>query len=309
MTDYIFLEDDFKEGFDFSYEPWLFHDPKHLKIQFSEWKYFSINNVRRRTVEAQLNVVVYNSDAISPFRAPFGSIQFAKDLKPSILFEFVQFVCEKLKEKGVARIILKNPPDAYLDYSPILNTILFNLGFHVELAEVGAVLSMENDFVLHLSRTKKRKFRQLDKSQLTFKTFALSELENVFKFIQRCRVERRYSLSIDWDTLSRTVSTFGDRFFLFGILDRTEIAAATISINVGNKILYNFQPAHLKKYDGSSPMLMLLSGMHQFCRENGYDLLDLGTSSLEGFPNFKLLDFKLGLGAHPTMKLTYHKRL
>lgn len=206
--------------------------------------------------------------------------------------------------------MLTNPPDAYSpSASALLNTFLFNLGFTVEKAEVGAVLSANDSFDQHISKWERRKLRQAEDQDLHFKQSDEGNLKSVFEFILSCREERDYKLSITWDTLSKTADIFKDRFLLFAITYQGELVAASISINVGNGILYNFHSAHPRSYDHLSPVVMLLKGIHHYCIEHNYRLLDLGTSALEGLPNFSLLDFKLGLGAQPTMKLTFKKEL
>jgi hypothetical protein len=176
-------------------------------------------------------------------------------------------------------------------------------------SEVQAVLTTEDSFSSRLSAWEKRRLRQAKEAGLIFRRLDSNQLKSVYQFILDCRVERDYILSIDWNTLKKTVDTFPDRFILFAVMHKDEFAAASISINVGNKILSNFHSAHPRKFDRLSPVVMLLKGIFDFCRENDFRLLDLGTSSLEGLPNFKLLDFKLGLGAHPTTKLTFKKLL
>ncbi len=310
MIDYTFQETTFTEELNFSYEPWLFHHRDHLLIQSPHWNTFSVFNKKQKTVNAHLHVNIQNTKAVSPFRAPFGSIQFLRTLKPLILYSFLEFVCAKLKEKGVTHLTLKNHPDAYeTGASSLLNTFLINQGFQVETAEAGSVLTMDQDFVKGLRPWIFRKFRQLENTKLTFNKSNIDQLEYVFRFIQDCHRERNYLTSIDWSTLERTVKTFPGRFILFQIFSENETAAASISIDIGNKILYNFYMAHPLKFDSISPVVMLLKGMHQFCIDNNYRLLDLGTSALDGLPNFGLLDFKLGLGATPTMKLTFKKEL
>jgi len=310
LIDYKFQENTFTGEPNFSYEPWLFHHRDHLIIQSPEWTTFSVYNEKYKTVEAHLHVSIQQTQAVSPVRAPFGSIQFSPSLKPETLFNFLEFVCERLKKKGVTHLILKNPPDAYEPASsPMLNTFLFNLGFYVETAEVGSVLSADKLFRQNLNSWELRRLRQAEGEELIFTKLTNDKLESVYKFIFECRVERDYKLSIDWNTLYRTVNTFPDRFILFAVMDKDVMTAASISINVGGKILYNFHSAHPREYDHLSPVVMLLKGIHRYCIENNYRLLDLGTSAVDGFPNFSLLDFKLGLGAQPTMKLTFKKEL
>lgn len=259
---------------------------------------------------AHLHAAIKNKEAISPFRAPFGSFQLDPSLKPLVLFRFIEFVCERLKKKGIESLTIKNAPDSFEpESSPLLNTFLLNQGFSVVNSEVQTALKTEVDFSSGLSAWEKRRLRQAKEAGLVFKRLESKQLKSVYEFILGCRVERDYILSIDWSTLKRTVDAFPDRFILFGVMHKDEFAAASISINVGNRILSNFHSAHPRKFDRLSPVVMLLNGIFDFCCENHFRLLDLGTSSLEGLPNFKLLDFKLGLGAQPTMKLTFKKLL
>lgn len=310
MTDYIFKENEFTEAFDFSYEPYLFHYSSHLAIQYPDWITFSVVSKKRGKVEGHLHVAIKNKEGISPVRAPFGSFQFSPSLKPLVLFKFIEFVCERLKKKGIESLTIKNAPDFFEpESSPVLNTFLLNQGFLIINSEVQTVVRTGDDFSSGLSAWEKRRLRQAKEAGLIFKRLDSKQLKSVYQFILDCRVERDYILSIDWSTLKRTVDAFPDRFILFGVMHKDEFAAASISINAGNKILSNFHSAHPRKFDRLSPVVMLLKGIFDFCCENDFRLLDLGTSSLEGLPNFKLLNFKLGLGAHPTMKLTFKKLL
>lgn len=262
------------------------------------------------TVEGQLHVNIQGGIARSPIRAPFGSVQFSSTLKPKVLFDFLKFVCESLAEKKVTQLFLTNPPDFYSPpASSLLNTFLFNLGFSVERAEVGTVLEMKNDFDSNISKWELRKLRQAEEEGLRFKQLDIDALESVYAFILACRKEREYQLSITWETLYATVNTFKDRFPLFAVTHQDDLVAASISIDVGNGVMYNFHSAHPRSYDHLSPVVMLLKGIHHYCIEQNFRLLDLGTSALEGLPNFGLLDFKLGLGAQPTTKLTFKKEL
>jgi len=54
---------------------------------------------------------------------------------------------------------------------------------------------------------------------------------------------------------------------------------------------------------------MLMEGIYGWSQKHHVELIDLGTSSLEGQPNFSLLDFKLRLGGNPSSKLTFEKVL
>jgi hypothetical protein len=310
LTDYHFQENKYTETLDYAYELWLFHHPSHLSIQHADWITFTAFNRKHRKVDAHVHVGLKNNEGYSPIRAPFGSFQFSDGIKPKILYSFITFVCERLKEKGVSSLELKNPADGFNPCgAPLLNSFLLHHGFSIVRSEVQSVLKSDHDFYSGLNAWEKRRLRQSEQAGLNFRRLDSGHLKEVYQFILACRTERDYVLSIDWDTLKKTVDTFPDRFVLFGVLNNDEFAAASISINVGNKILSNFHSAHPRKFDQLSPVVMLLNGIFNYCCVNGFQVLDLGTSALEGTPNFKLLDFKLGLGAQPSMKLTFKKFL
>lgn len=312
MTDYTFQEASPSSAFAYAYEPWLFHDERHRMLQGSTgWRSFFAINEKHQRIEAHLHVHVDGQHAVSPLKASFGSVQSAAAIPRVVLYKFIEYFQSRLKDSGVTRITLKNPPDHYEpQQSVFLNTFLLNTGFQVEQAEVGAVLPVtEKPFSEGLNTWEKRKLNQAVGAGLMFVTQATTHAEEVYNFIATCRKERGYALAIDPMTFLKTYHTFPNRFFLFKVLDGDKTSAASIAINVGNGILYNFHSAHPREYDSLSPVVMLLEGMYKFCREHHFTLLDLGTSALDNTPNFSLIDFKLGVGGVPCMKLIFTRQL
>lgn len=310
MTDYTFKEAPLSENLTYAYERWLFHYAGHLHLQSpTQWKTFYAINNTRSTIDAHLHVHVSGRRAVSPLRAPFGSYQFAPAIQLVTLDNFVAFTMTCLREHGIDELEVTNPPTAYLPGTlDLLSTFLINQGFEISRAEPGAVLDVNKDFRKGLNDWERRRIGQAEKAGLTFRLVPMDELESVYSFILACRTERGYDLSIDWETLRKTVEAFPDRFILFAVMHQSVTAAAAIAINAGNGVLVNFHSAHPHDYDHLSPVVMLLEGMTNYARENGYRLLDLGTSAVDGKPNFGLLDFKIGVGGLVTTKFTFRKR-
>lgn len=310
MTDYTFKESPLSENINYAYERWLFHYAGHLHLQSpGNWKSFYAVNNNHHTIDAHLHVHVDGQRAVSPLRAPFGSYQFAPGIKPITMYRFVEFTLARLHEQGIGQLEITNPPSAYLPGTiDLLTTFVLNQGYEVALAEPGAVLHANSDFRAGLNAWERRRLRQAESAGLSFRLVPADQLESIYTFILACRMEREYELSIDWETLRKTVEAFPERFILFGVMHQNVTAAASIAINVGNGVLVNFHSAHPRDYDHLSPVVLLVEGMVNYARDNGYRLLDLGTSAIDGSPNFGLLDFKLGLGAMPTTKFSFRKR-
>jgi hypothetical protein len=144
---------------------------------------------------------------------------------------------------------------------------------------------------------------------MKFKILSMEMLEEVYSFIQSCRHERGMSLSMTVTQLRDTIKNCNDDFFLFGIFQNTKLIAASVSLKVSHRILYDFYHAHAKSVDQLSPVVILLKGMYEFCQQNGFKVLDLGTSTVDHQINFGLLNFKTQIGGQLSMKLTFEKDL
>ncbi len=259
---------------------------------------------------AQVSFHVQHGKAITPVRAPFGSFLFSERLAPVCLFEFIQHCEAHLEKKGVRSIRITEPPLFYRTSGELLHTILMNLNYRIDHAELSSGIKIDSiDFEEKIEAWEKRKLKQAKKKGLQFKTLPRTELENVYNFISKCRKQRGHSLSMTLEELKTTMNIFKDSFFLFGSYFQKELTSASIAIRVHPAILYNFYSGHLKKFDSISPVVLLINGLYKFCESNQIQLLDLGTSSVDGHINFGLLDFKLRLGAVPSMKLTFEKEL
>lgn len=310
LTDYDFRESPLSQNIPYAYERWLFHHATHLQLQASSgWHSFYAVHNAHHAIDAHLHVHIDGTQALAPYRAPFGSYQFRSGMPPVALYEFIAFTLSRLREKGVTEFVVKNPPLAYQHGAiDMLTTFQINLGFEVVQAEAGSVLDPSREFRAGLDAWELRKLRQAEKAGLSFAVLDMTELESVYTFILACRTERGYPLSMDWETLRKTVMAFPDRFILFAAKHQEIVAAAAIAYNAGNGILVNFHSAHPRDYDHLSPVVLLLEGMMQYAREKGYRMLDLGTSALDGKPNFGLLNFKMRTGASVTSKLTLVRR-
>lgn len=288
----------------------MFNDARHLRLQSGDhWHSFHILHEKYPLVLASTHFHVYDGVANSPLKSPFGSIEFSEDLSLITMFRFIEFVTSRLKVLGAKKIVIKACPDEYQPLkAPILHTFLFNQGFRVVSAEIGSVIRISPArFDAGLDEMEKRKLRKAIDAGLVFKEIPHDQLSETFLFILACRRFKGYSLSMTLPELKETVKEFEKSFVLFGAFQGEKLTAASISILVNEKILYNFYPAHSSEFDSISPLVFLISNIYGYCQRRKIELLDLGTSALDGKPNFGLLDFKLRLGAHPTQKFTFEK--
>jgi hypothetical protein len=307
-----FIEGPLPEGYRCDFDPYFFNSPQNLTIQSLEgWHTFHALRAEKKTARARVHFHLDGKVAVSPYRNPFGSYEFSTSMVPKELFDFIRWVETRLAEKGAKKIEIKSYPALYnSSASATLLTFLVNLGYTIKNAELSACIEVSGDTLYQLmSSFEKRKSGQVKRTNLRFTTVPVSKIKEVFDFISSCREERKQSLSMTYAQMKTVCDHFPDKFCLFAVYDNNALAAACISILINKTILYNFYPAHAKQYDSLSPMVFLMEGIYEYCQGEKIRLIDLGTSALQGRPNFSLLDFKLNLGATPTHKLTFEKVL
>lgn len=307
-----FIEGPFPSSYKIDYERSLFNTPEHRQLQSkSGWLEFHAIRKDRQMVIGSIYFYIIEKVASSPLRAPFGSFELSERITTEQLYHFISFYEQQLRKRNVIEITIKNYPELYHPKAHnILSVLLTSHHYKISQAELGACILVDDvSLDEKMDPWEKRKLRQGMKSNLTFRPMPVNQLKDIYKFISTCRKERGQSLSMSWEEIEKTVEKLKGNFVLFGVLLNDKLIAASISIRVSKKILYNFYSAHPKESDSLSPVVFLIHGMYGWCREKKISLLDLGTSALGGKPNFSLIDFKLRMGALPSMKLTFEKKL
>lgn len=313
ITDpYQLFEGAIPSGFENDFDESLFNSKPHRLVQSSaKWYSFHLLRKDKKKVMASIHFSVIKGAALSPVRAPFGSFELSDAVVSEQLFEYIQFVEERLIGLGVKRITIKCSPEQYhVSLHNMLSVLLFNHQYQIAHAELGACLRIsETPFADVVDSWEKRKLKQSLRANLSFKKIPLSQLNNIYHFILTCREDRGHTLSMTYKELYATVRKIESNFILFGVYQDDILVAASIAIKVNKKVLYNFYSAHSKSSDSLSPVVFLIGEMYDWCGKHRFTILDLGTSAWGGKPNFPLIDFKLRLGAEPTMKLTFEKKL
>ncbi len=312
MKELAFIEGPVPAGFRQEFESLLFNTDTHRHLQApTGWRSFSLVRSDKQRIICNLNLYVNGGVASSPVRAPYASVEWSQGLELAELYTFLKTVEDKLKLEGVGAIRLKNPPEAFAPaMSAALEVILLNLGYHISSAEITATLPVtKTPYESNIDAWELRKLKQTRAKKLRFKEMHGRDLEKVYEFILSCRTERNQNLSMTFDQVHELATACKGSVVLFGAEFNDQLAAASISIRVNKKVLYNFYSAHPRAFDSLSPVVFLIHGIYQWAQKKKFSLIDLGTSSLEGRPNFNLLNFKFRLGGIPSTRFTFEKSL
>jgi hypothetical protein len=311
LEDFIFIEGNTPPGFEFDYEVSLFNLPEHRLLQAKEnWISFHIVHQKKKLVAGGIHFHLADGIASSPARSPYGSLESSPNLESSVLFRFVEFMESTLRKKGIQKIVIKNPPTLYNpNLQTLLQVFLSNLHYKIINAEVGTLFHVGKPFAELSEDWEKRKYRQAQDEGLELCHVNITELELIYNFILACRTQKGYSSSMTYAAMEEVVRLFPERFLLTKINREGIMVAASICIRCNQKVLYHFYSDHSTSDKALNPTVFLIKRLYEYCLENKIAILDLGTSALDGVPNFGLLNFKLRLGATPTTKLTFEKTL
>lgn len=312
METYIFHEGELPPEIKEDFEPAIFNTLSFCRLQDPlHWQSYYLVDQRKRIAVAGIHFHISDGVASSPYRAPFGSVDCCEKINPAYLYRFLEYIQAQLKQQGVSGIHIKNPPGIYFpDRASLLHVFFANLNFAVADSEIAAVIPVGDEpFTAGIRHSERLRIRQTQKADFTFRLLPMEKAGEVYQFISACHVEKGYKLSITMADLQKTVTQFPDRCVLSGVYHDQRMVAASVSIRIYRNILYNFLVNHEKQYNSLSPALLLMEGIHRYCKENSIALFDLGTSALEGKPNFPLLDFKMHIGGRPSSKVTFFKKL
>jgi hypothetical protein len=292
-----------------NFDTGIFHDPKHLDLQTpAGWTVFYIWS--GNSIDGVVHFHVENDQATSPYRSPFGSFIFSDALTEDDLEKFILFCEAQLRNRNIKTITLKNQPEIYSPQNTMLANSLFKLKYKVEFEETSAVIEItEKSFDSGLHKSEKKRLRKCKDSGLVFEQAELNQLQKIYMFLEACRKEKGYALSMSYNEIQKLAQTFPERIMLTTVIDGNKIVAANISIRVYEHVLYNFYHDHSGEYDQLSPVVLLNEGLYLFCQQNKIQFLDLGTSMIDGKLNKSLFTFKVNLGAKPSRKLLVRKTL
>lgn len=311
--EYLFEEGPLEAEWIWAFEPAFFNTADYLR--FCEGMLptsFYILDQKQRRVWGVCHFHVAETYAVSPYRAPFGSVDFAEGLNPRVLYDFLGFIEDNLRTRGVEELRVTNPPS--MDDTgkvALLETFLINHDFAVINAEVSTVVRITDALFEETVRPQERTLiRRGEAAGLHATRPGAEKAYGIYAYLASWYKKKGYTISVEGAYIEPMIQRFPDRYRMFTVVDdEGNAVAASLAIRVKRHVLYNFLFAHDPRYNAVSPSRLLIRDMHNFCQEEGIRYLDLGTSALNRQPKFPLLDFKRHVGGVPVSKLTFSKRI
>ena len=248
----------------------------------------------------------------SPFSAPFGGFTANRDsAKLKEFNEAVQLLENYAIQNNVSKIKFILPPSIYNEnivsktyYSLILNgyASIVDINYHFRTSDL---------IEYKESRIEKKARQNLNKAieaGLSFKQiFSNSEKSVAYNIIKNNKDSNGRPTCLSFDDLIEVSSIIPIDFFLV-FLNNKPIASAIV-YRVSKNIVHVIYWGDLQESRLYRSMNFLSYNIFEFYSNQGIEIIDLATASLEGVPNFGLCNFKENIGCIGTLKYTMLKSL
>lgn len=243
---------------------------------------------------------VEDGAAVSLSQAPFGSFYgfFDEHSFESCLSQ----IKSDLSSKGVKSIVLRHPASVYDPF--ISQEQLLQAGFTLQFEDVNQHIQLSSDWEHSIHKMQRRKLNTLKEEGFYFRKMEGGELQVAHQFLTLCRQAQGLQINISWNLLHRLYEDLPGRYECFGVFRNEKISALCIALRVTETIAYYYLPATSPMFRSQSPMVLLLEGMVDYYRNQGFRYLDLGVSSVQGTPQETLRTFKERMGAVERKKPT-----
>lgn len=245
-----------------------------------------------------LPISIQGSLAISISRSPFGSLFIKKNYTQSEFKTFMESVVNSLKQLKVEKIQLKHPPAIYGNFSNVSD--LTSSGFKILYKDINQHISLAETWESSIHAMQKRKLRTLLEEGFSFQQ--TDDFETAYKFINVCRQTQGLQVNIGWDHLHSLIEGLPGKYQCFTVQREDKLSAVCIAVQATPEVAYYYLPATSPLFRSHSPMVLLIAGMVNYYRSQGFKYLDLGVSSLEGRPQETLQLFKERMGGEVNKK-------
>ncbi len=307
------------EQFEFAATLWLFNTAKHIEnshykvqnlIMVEDLKpvfTFILTDALQTQALAIFHLFVENQSGVSPLRASFGSFEIAENVS-ELEFDYLLETIENVAiEQNLADITIKHYPSCYDEIkSDFIKAGLLKNGFKNDKVTINQHIIVENSFEANLHQSEKRRLRKCERAGFVFDEWVNPDAEIVYEFIAHNRQQLGYRITFSLAELRNWLDVFPASFQVFCVRDQDQIAALTLAVRVGERVLYNFCPANSPAYRTFSPAVMLTKGLYEHCTKNNIQILDLGVSlDSDGHHKPSLAQFKQNLGAEVSEKVVF----
>lgn len=167
-----------------------------------------------------------------------------------------------------------------------------------EIVDLNQHVEIGGDCEGLLSKGNRKKLRQFKESSGVVKVAAPSDLDSAIQLLQDSRKRMGVQLSMSKEKIKESFEKLPDRYTCYQAIVGENLAAAAMVVKISsdtNYVLYWGDSADSGRR--LSPTVALFEAIYTDSQRNGFQVLDLGISSVNGEVNAGLRRFKTNLGA------------
>lgn len=245
----------------------------------------------------------------SPFSAPFGGFSFVKEnISVSIVDGVIESFCSFIEEGDFEGSIIVPPPIIYnSSFITKQFSALFRSGFQIEDVDQDHfidVTDFHNSYFNNISSKSRQNIRKGLKEGLNLKVCKTErERQLAYSVIERNRKQKGYYLSMSREEVFKTSKIVDADYFIL-MNGSSDPVAAAIIYHVSKKMVQVIYWGDLPEYEKIRPMNVLAFKVFEHYARQEFNIIHLGTSSINSIPNYGLSDFKESVGCNVTPKLT-----
>jgi hypothetical protein len=233
--------------------------------------------------------------AYSPLRGTFGGFGGEVSLAA------YEDIANQLMLIGAKEYRIKLAPSSHdQEAFALAFNVLSRAGFQV----IGQELNYDQpiNLILPLAEGNRKRLAKLKREAFTA---YYMPIEEVYPVIAENRQRKGKPMSMPLDALMEMERIFPGRLHGFGITSiGGSLVAGAICIDLNHQTRYIFMWGDGPNMEVFSPVVLLANFIHWHSLSSLFSLLDAGTSTENGIPNYGLIQFKRSLGFRESLKLT-----
>jgi hypothetical protein len=291
----------------------IFNEKDYFQLHSNSLNDIYVQLVRITTGKVYATIAFYNEENglfTSPRRGTFGGIVLNEPVEMQLIEKFLYAIKKYLIKIGSRAISIKCPPFSHdLALSSIVTNVLLRQGFRLSGHELNYDLSVdERPFSDRIDYGNDKRIRKCLRESLFAEQVDSVDYPKIYEVIKDNRERRGFPISLSLEQLGQMVEIFPGKMYFFAVYqdaERSVILAAAVCIALTDSILYVFYWGDAAGAESYSPIALLASTIYNYCQQQGFKVLDVGTSTVSGEPNYGLVKFKRNLGFSESLKLSF----
>jgi DNA-binding transcriptional regulator YdaS (Cro superfamily) len=243
----------------------------------------------------------------SPGRGSHGGFEPAEGVDCAGIARMVGEAEAHLRDLGARRLSVVLPPFCHAPgRTALVLHALLGLGYVVERHELNQSVGLRR---ARMPARRNYLINRAVRAGVTVARLAPQDYQAAHAVLAESYAKKGFVLSMDWPDVAEMAAAFPEALHVFGARQAGRLVGAALCLAVNARVLYLYSWGEVRGAEPLSPVTLLAEALYAHARRQGFERLDLGTSSLHGTVNPGVFALKKRLGATPSPKLTLGKTL